>query len=569
MVSATKKVAIFLLTLLIFGAFAFLTPSAPAQVIPSPIPVTPTQIPQLEGDMTFEVYPDGSIKVKVVGSLEQALTPYGEPPPIYNVSFDLAYSPAGMNLTDLKCKFVIKLSPVSAVLLSALDLDIEVHSEDLTTNATILFNMPGFVGVNGTVGSVTEEATLESTLDFDLAVTIWYTLYPKENIQQIVQNFPSFKSLLASQISEATEGNLTLQDLTLVSHEIGPMSATLTFTGSIGGDFVKGMMALSTKMAPIAIGVPQTAPTISPEELKYAKTKSADLYVTFDGEELAFKVDFEGVTEGDIDRQTNVMKNIFLEQFLQSPQITQEMALVINNVLLPTDMSIVNLNIILEYTFDGEKHDLNFAVDGLGLKPPTIEALLTILQETSTRSPMPSFTLTLEGASDEKEFVEIQVPPTTTEPVLMEPRKVVWELANLTDLNLVSFKAREWPTLTSTVSQTEAVAGDTVNIEGVLTVEGEPLTGQMVDIVVNDIVVRTVETDPEGGFSFTYKFEAVGSYEVKATFKYYEKTLESPISTVTVKSQTLLTPEVTAIIVTVAVAAAAVGLILARRWKRL
>lgn len=567
MVLVKDKLAIFLLTLLIFGAFEFPTSTVQAQF-------TQPQIPPIEGDMTFKVYPDGSIKVKVVGSLEQALQPYENPPPVYNGVIDLDINPAGMNLTDVNGNFVIKLSPAAAVTLSgldleALDLDIEVHSEDLRTNATILFNMPSFMGVNATIGSVTDWATLESILDFDLAVTMWYTAFPKESIQLFVQNFLGFKSQLASQISEVTEGNLTIQDLTLVSSEISPISATLTFTGSIVGDFSKGMMALLTKTVPSAQGVSPIVPTISPEILRYTKIKSTDLYVTFDKEELAFKGDFEGVMEGDVDRQINDMKNIFLEQFLLSPQITPEMALVINNVLLPTDMSIVNLNIAFEYMFDGEKHDLNFAFDGLGLKPPTTEALLTILQEALTGSPMPGFTLTLEGASDEKEFVEFQVPPTTTEPQLKEPRKVVWKLANLTNLNLVSFKVREWPTLTSTVSQTKAVAGDTVNIEGVLTIEGEPLAKKKVDIAVNDMVVRTVETDPEGGFSFTYKFEDIGSYEVKATFKYYEKTLESPISTVTVRPASLLTPEVTALIIAVVVTVAAVGLILAKRRKRL
>ena len=550
-----------MLTLLVMNllTLAFVRAQIPPPVIPVERPL------QLEGDLTFKVYPDESIEMEVVGNIEQDVMLYEELPPVYNVAFDLSYSPAGMNLEDVEGNFVIKLSPVTAQMLSALDLDIKFHSEDLRANATILLNMPGYLGINGTIGVVTEEATFESTLDFDLAVSIWYTLLPKENIQLFVQNFPDFKSQLAIQISEGTEGNLTLRNLTLVSHEIGPISATLNITGSIVGDFSKGIMAFSTKMAPPVTGVPEAVQTIKPEELRYAKIRSADVHVTFEKEELAFKVDFEGVMEGDVDRQINVLKNIYLEQFLQSPQITPEIALMINYFLLPTDMSILNLNIIFEYVFDGEKHDLNFDVDGLGLKPPTTEALLTILQETSTTNPMPSFTLTLEGASDEKGFVEIQIPPTTTEPVLKEPRKAVWTFTNLKNLNLVSFKVREWPTLTSTVSKTEVVVGDTVNIEGVLTIEGEPLAGQKVDIMVDDVVVRTVETDPDGAFSFTYKFEDEGTYDVKAIFEYYEKTFESSIAAEIVKPPSLLTPEVTALIIAAVVAVTAAGYILVKR----
>jgi len=106
------------------------------------------------------------------------------------------------------------------------------------------------------------------------------------------------------------------------------------------------------------------------------------------------------------------------------------------------------------------------------------------------------------------------------------------------NINLVSFKVREWPTLTSTVSQTEVAAGDTVDIDGMLTIEGEPLAEHKVDIVVNDVVVKTVETYPEGGFSFTHKFEDPGSYEVKAKFKYHEKTLERARNITVLKSIT-------------------------------
>ena len=553
------KLAIFALTILIFGGSAFLMPIVQAQVTP---PVTPIpQIP-LEGDMTFKVYPDKSIKVNVVGSLEQALEAYIDPP-VYNVFFDLAISPSGVNLTEVTGSFVIKLSPAYSVLLSALDLDIKVHSEDMMSNTTILFNLPGYLGVNGTIGVFTDEATWESTLDFALTATIWYAVVPEEIIQEFVQNFPMLKSQLASQVSELTEGNITLQDLTLVSSEIGTTSATLTLSGSVVGDFNKGGVALSTKMVPPDMGVP--APTITPGEL-YITPKSGDLSVTFDREELAFKIDHESVVEGDLDRQINVMKNLSSEGFLQSPQITPEMTLIINNFLLPTELSIVNLNAVFEYTFDGEKLDLNFLIDGLGFKPPTTGAFLTILDEALTGVSMPGFTLTLEGVSDEKEFVEIVVPPTTSEPVLKDPRKVVWTVDNLANLNLVSFEVKEWPTPTLTLSQTEVVAGDTVNIEGVLAIEGEPVEEQEVIIAANDMVIGTVETDHEGSFSFTYKFEDAGSYEVKSSCEYYEKTVESQITAVTVKPHSLLPPGLVApVIGGVVVAVAAVGYILMKR----
>jgi len=116
-----------------------------------------------------------------------------------------------------------------------------------------------------------------------------------------------------------------------------------------------------------------------------------------------------------------------------------------------------------------------------------------------------------------------------------------------------------------TVSQTEVVKDDTVNIEGILSIEGESLEGQEVDVAVNDMVMGTVETDHEGGFSFTYKFVDTGNYEVKSSCEYYEKTLESPITTVTVKSPPLLPPEFVAPAIGIVVAVAVVGYILMKR----
>jgi len=79
------------------------------------------------------------------------------------------------------------------------------------------------------------------------------------------------------------------------------------------------------------------------------------------------------------------------------------------------------------------------------------------------------------------------------------------------------------------------------------------------------MVMGTVETDYEGIFSFTYKFVDTGSYEVKSSCEYYEKTLESPITTVTVKSPPLLPSELVVLVIGIAIAVAVVGYVLVKR----
>jgi hypothetical protein len=515
--------------------------------------------------VTFKVYPDESIKMNVAGSLEQATEAYFTFP-VSEFSFNFAISPSGVNLKEIMGIIVMKLSPMYSTLLAALDLDIQTHSEDLRSNTTILLNMHGYLRLNGTLGSSADESTGEGTQDFALTATVWYQIFPKELIQEYVQMFPTYKSQLATQLSELSEGNITLQELTLVIGEMGDSSATLTITGSLVGDFTEGGMALSTNyMELLGIDDSQMAPFLSPEELMMMKPKSADFHLWFDRNELAFKMDSEGVIEGDLDKQINIIKDIFLEQILQYPYTDPESALMIYGFWLPTDIIMETLYMAFEYSFDGEKIKVNFAVEDLGFRPPTTEAFLTILDMGLTGGSLPGFSLVLEGGSDEKEFVEIEVPPTTSDPVIEDPRKVVWIVDNLANLNLVSIKVREWPTPTLTLSQTEVVAGDTINIEGVLAIEGEPVEGKEVTIAANDMIIGTVETDHEGVFSFTYKFEDAGSYEVKSSCEYYEITLESQITDVTVKSPSLLSSELVVPVIGIVIAVAVVGYILMKR----
>jgi hypothetical protein len=235
------------------------------------------------------------------------------------------------------------------------------------------------------------------------------------------------------------EGNVTLQDLTY-SGETGFASATITITGSLVGDFLKGGNALSTNLLPLlGLEDPETTSYISPEDLMYTKAKSADMHIWYDRNELAFIMESEGVIEGDLDRQVNIMKDTYLEQLLQLPDTPPEWALIINDVLLPTDISRENLGMTLEYLFDGEKIKLDFAVEGLVFKPPTTDGFLTFLDKALAGGSVPGFSLIFEGGSDGEMFVGIEVPPTTSEPVLAFPRKVVWIVDNLTNLNLVTF----------------------------------------------------------------------------------------------------------------------------------
>jgi hypothetical protein len=121
-------------------------------------------------------------------------------------------------------------------------------------------------------------------------------------------------------------------------------------------------------------------------------------------------------------------------------------------LILPTEVSIVNLGITFNVELDAESSIIEFDVGGLVLKPPSPEALLSILEEASEEIITDDLTLTFEGISLGDEYVEIQVPDETTEPFSQEPQKVVWTFADLENLDKVSFEVKETPSSSSTPS---------------------------------------------------------------------------------------------------------------------
>jgi len=412
------------------------------------MPLYQAQAPQgqenlLEGDMTFEVYPDGSIEVIVFGSFEQALEPWSTTPPFYNLAFELVNSPTDTSLTDIMSTLVIKLGPEFTNALAALELDAMIHVEEKNAEGSIMFKLPGSASIDCSIEYVFNEETSEGTLNLELTVQIWYTIYPKESIEQFVQAFPLLKAMVVTQVNESTDGNLTIQDLTLVESEIGPIYTTLTITASVVGDFSKGIQAFLGEVSIPIVDVPEIEPSVDLEELTYLRARSVDIHVTFENEEQAFTVILEGVLEGDLDGFCNDLKNRFLEERLQDTDLDTETAQLINDFLLPTEISIVNLNTTFEYSMENESQTFEFTIEGLGLRPPDTEALLMFLQHASEEVSQPSFTLTLKGMSVDKKYVEISVPSTTSEPLLEDPQQVVWKFDDIENLNQVTFEVKE------------------------------------------------------------------------------------------------------------------------------
>ena len=434
--STAKKNLMLIITLLFSASFAFPVVSALVQV-------SQPQEDMLEGDMTLTVYPDGCYEVCVVGSSMHALDPWDSVPPFYNVAFELVNSPVGVNLTEVSSALVIKLGPDFAETLAAFDLDVRIHVEGKSVEADISFDLPGYAAVNGRIDFVTDDQMSEGVLNAEMTVKICYTVYPKEQIEMFIESFPLLKAQLLSAVSEATEGKLIVQDLVIVDSEVSPVMATITFRAGVVGELTEGLRGILEGLTVQDLDLPDIEPGIDFDEAMMTSIKSADLRVLFDNEELAFNIVFKGVLEGDIDSQINLLKNSLLEKSLHESEPDPEASEIINNLLLPTELSIVDLNATIEYSLEEEAHAFDFSISGLMLKPPTAKALLTALQKASEEVSQPSFTLTLEGGADGKSYVEIVVPESTSEPSLKEPSRVVWAFDDIENLDQVVFEIKE------------------------------------------------------------------------------------------------------------------------------
>ncbi len=422
-------------TFLIVWAFAIISPLVAAEAYPS-------NAPELEGGITLWVHTDKSIEVEIVGSSLWTTEPWQAHPPVSVISLTTTNSPSGEDVCEIDGSIRVTLGPDIPEELSDLDLDVSAHWERMRSEATVFVNIPGIVGVDGSMVYEALEDPPESTLDLDLTLTLWYSSYPREDLELFVQMFPMLKAELGTQVGEYTEGKIRIEELDLLSSELGPLSAELTLTARIAGEFGPGMLDLSKMYSMTYLGLLQAAPALGFEWLNYTSLRTGDLQISFDKEEMGLSADFEVVLEGDLDEQVNAWKEAFFEDLLEESYGTEERE-VINEFLLPTSLSVVDLRTAFDYSLEGDTHEIRFSVEGLSLEPPTPQALLKFLGRASGDVEQPSFTLTIEGASDGDEYVEIVVPEATSEPLSEEPRKVVWAFDEIENLEMVTFEVKE------------------------------------------------------------------------------------------------------------------------------
>jgi hypothetical protein len=403
-------------------------------------------------DITLKMYPNGDFEVRAHGTLEQSYDYYPSEFPLREMLFTFQSEPIDTDLYSESGSIVFKLGPMYALFLANLDLDIDFHAEHLNSLTTVQLGFPGMVDLDMDVETIFLEETSEGSIDVEATATIWYSLLPEETISMFVLGFPLFKAEIESQLSEYSDGNLEFSSLAITESELGEVSATITAKMTLEGDFAAGITAFAESYAPEYMD-PSVQPPFLPEELMESLVSSADVHISYDSEDLAFIIEYEAMLEGDIDEQFNIMKDFYLEELLEQSYTDPDTTRLINSLFLPTEVSVANLRITFNTIMEEDSSTMEFDIDGIVLKPPSPEALLSFLEEVSERISVDDLTLTLEGASLGKEYIEIQVPDETTEPISKESQKVVWNFADLENLDEIAFEAMEEETtspLTST-----------------------------------------------------------------------------------------------------------------------
>jgi len=428
-----KRLVFLLLSILVFCASASLISWVWA---PTSDPESP-----LDTDITFRVFPNGDFEMRVNGTLEEGYDYYQTASPLREMQFSFLGEPIEEDLYRESGSIVFKLGPQLALFLASLDLDIDMHAERLNSETTIQLGVPGMLGLEMSVESVSQEETSVGSVDVEATATIWYSIIPEETINVYVLGFPLIRAELESQIYDYSDGNLELTELEIIDIELGEVSATMTVKITVEGDFGAGITAIAENYSPDYL-YPEEPPSF-PESWMTTAVRSGDVHITFDSEDLAFNVEYEALLEGDIDEQVNSLKDLLLEDFLEGSDLDPDVTRLIYTLILPTEVSIVNLRITFNAILDTEHPAIEFDIDRFVLKPPSPEALLSYLGEASEGVEGDKVTLILEGVSQENQYVEIQVPDETTEPLSMEPQKVVWAFSDLENLDKVTFDIKE------------------------------------------------------------------------------------------------------------------------------
>jgi len=402
--------------------------------------------------IAITVYPDESTVMALKGSHSDSSSPL-EQRPAQELSLVLNVTAEEEDLTTIENELIIKFNPSSYANLANLDLDLEGHSGETSTNVTARIDYPGYLGVNGTLGFVIVEPPYGFTMDLELDTKLYYSYYQREELLMMMGMVPLLETQLSSQIMNASDGNIILERLELQNFEEALDHASFRVRLSLSGDLRKGLQYALENMGA------ELSPEETPEEPYPLSIESYDYHITFSGDTLVLEADSGGTIAGDLNGQLNKLKDRYLEKLLESDELEEQDRTLIAQAL-PIDLYVNNLHFESTATFEDDSFESTFTVEGLGLEPPSFAELLALLEELSGRGSPEEFKLVLEGGTSGNQYVVFTVPDGTKEPILEEEQRVVWDMDDIENLEDVTYevKTKQLDTTTIVVASAAGLA---------------------------------------------------------------------------------------------------------------
>ena len=384
--------------------------------------------------VSFQVMPDESILMKLGGSVSEELYYGSELEGLLNFHIEYSCETLTEGMSAIEFLSTVELSPKEAALLANLELLITSEGDSAHQVIDVLVDYPGFIGLDGSLEVTLDEPSFVGVMDLSLSATLYYTIYPQEQIEQMLVMLPLMETMLASQVVHYSGGNLSLSRLEVVSSEMGLASATFTIAASLEGDFQKGIQAAVTSM-----GVDYDSEAYELEGIPSLQYESSHFRLEYLKESFTFEITSDTTVLGDLDEFVNFFKDSALDEILEDEWIEEEEEEVITEFLRPTEVSVENLQFELDYAIVADTMTSSFSLEGLTLKPPSTEAFMDFLQYVSDEEPPEDFVLILEGGSTDSGSVVVNSPAGTSTPLSQEDQKVVWSFADAQNLDMVTF----------------------------------------------------------------------------------------------------------------------------------
>lgn len=386
---------------------------------------------------------DGGITMTFNGEQSESVSPWVQSE-LGNLSMTIDVTVEDKETSIVDGQLRVQLDPAYYSSLANFDMDVTGHSDKEATNLTAFIDYLGYLSVNGEMGMVIVEPPYGFILDLVLETKLYYSLYPREQLQMILEMVPLLETQLASEVMATSSGNIKLDSLELMDYEETSEYAFFTVVLRLTGDLQKGLMSAYEEM-----GAAFSTAEIS-EELPPLTIGSFDYHVLFEGSSLTLDINSGGTLQGDLNTELNKMKDTALEEILLSNEIDSDARILVTS-LQSIELRLQHL-LVESTSINGRgMMESSFFVEGLGMELSSFEPLMVFLEELSDQELPEDFKLVLVGESNSIQYVAFNVPSSVTEPIMLEEQRIVWEMSSVSNLKDVTYEVKTKSLQTTTI----------------------------------------------------------------------------------------------------------------------